>query len=127
MGNHKDFHIITTLICENGLISGNYHQKTPHFWGFALYGQSTQRNLRTPLLNLKLAISLKSVIRYCVRRQMLPPALGGLRVLRAAGPGPSCAREYGKDHARHRGRCARPSTEQVNYSKMPLQIARVGF
>ena len=28
---------------------------------------------------------------------MLPPALGGLRVSRAAGPGPSSAREYGKD------------------------------
>ena len=55
---------------------------------------------------------------------MLPPALGGLRVLRAAGPGPSYAREYVKDHARHRGGFARPSTEQVNYSKMPLQIAR---
>ena len=47
--------------------------------------------------------------------------------LTAAGPGPSCAREYGKDHARHRGGFARPSTEQVNYSKMPLQIARAGF
>ena len=28
---------------------------------------------------------------------MLPPALGGLRVSRAAGPGPPCTREYGKD------------------------------
>jgi len=32
---------------------------------------------------------LKSGIRCCVRWQMLPPALGGLRVSRAAGPGPS--------------------------------------
>ena len=28
---------------------------------------------------------------------MLPPALGGLRISHAAGPGPPCAREYGKD------------------------------
>ena len=33
----------------------------------------------------------------CVRRRMLPPALGGLRVLRAAGPGLFGSREYGKD------------------------------
>ena len=46
---------------------------------------------------------------------------------RAAGPGPSCAREYGKDQARHHGGFARPSTERMNYSKMPLQIARAGF
>ena len=31
---------------------------------------------------------------------MLPPALGGPRVLRAAVPGPSSAREYGKDQCR---------------------------
>ena len=31
---------------------------------------------------------------------MLPPALGGLRVLRAAGPRPSSAREYRKDQCR---------------------------
>ena len=31
---------------------------------------------------------------------MLPPALGGLRVLRAAVPGPSSAREHGKDQCR---------------------------
>ena len=30
---------------------------------------------------------------------MLPPALGGLRVLRAADPRPSCTWEYVKDHA----------------------------
>ena len=34
------------------------------------------------------------------RARMLPPALGGLRVLRAAGPGPSCARDYRKDQCR---------------------------
>ena len=32
---------------------------------------------------------------------MLPPALGGLRVSRAAGPGSSSAREHGKDQCRH--------------------------
>jgi hypothetical protein len=31
---------------------------------------------------------------------MLPPALGGLRVLRAAGPRPSCTRDYRKDQCR---------------------------
>ena len=46
---------------------------------------------------MKLAISLKSVIRCCVRRRMLPPALGGLRVSRAADPRPSSTREYRKD------------------------------
>ena len=30
---------------------------------------------------------------------MLPPALGGLRVLRAAGPGPLRTREYVKDQS----------------------------
>ena len=33
----------------------------------------------------------------------------------------------GKSNARYRGSFAHPSTEQVNYSKMPLQIARAGF
>ena len=33
----------------------------------------------------------------------------------------------GKSNARHRGGFARPSTEHVDYSKMPLQIARAGF
>ena len=31
---------------------------------------------------------------------MLPPALGGLRVMRTAGPGPLRTREYGKDQCR---------------------------
>ena len=55
------------------------------------------------------------------------PPLADLSVSRAAGPGPPCAREYGKDQARHRSGSARPSTEQVDYSKMPLQIAMAGF
>ena len=57
---------------------------------------------------------------------MLPPALGGPRVLRAAVPGPSSAREYRKDQARHRGDFARPSTEHVNYSKKNLANRKGG-
>ena len=53
---------------------------------------------------------------------MLPSALGGLKLSRAAGPGPSSAREYGKDQfvmqfpARH-----------LNYTTPPLQMASAGF
>ncbi len=53
---------------------------------------------------------------------MSPPDLGGLRVSRAAGPGPSCAREYGKDQvvmqspARHR-----------NYTTPRFKMASMGF
>ena len=55
------------------------------------------------------------------------PPLADLSVSRAADPGSTCTREYGKDQARHRGGFARPSTEHPNYSKKPLQIARAGF
>ena len=64
---------------------------------------------------------MKRHTQCCVRRRMLPPALGGLRVLRAAGPELPCTREYGKDQARYRGGSARPSTEHVNYSKSPCK------
>jgi len=74
-----------------------------------------------------LAISIQSVIRSvayaggCCR----PPLAGSAFACRRSRA--VSAREYGKDQARHRGGFAHPSTEQVNYSKMPLQIARVGF
>ena len=46
---------------------------------------------------------------------MLPPALGGLRVLRAAGPGASCTREYGKDQV-----VMRSPARRLNYTTSAL-------
>ena len=47
------------------------------------------------------------------------------RVPNAAAGYFSSPQPRGKSNARHRGRCACPSTEHPNYSKKPLQIARV--
>jgi len=53
---------------------------------------------------------------------MLPPALGGLRVLRAAGPEPSCSREYGKDQLP----CGHPQgTRIILHSLFRRQIAKI--
>ena len=54
----------------------------------------------------------------CVRRRMLPPALGGLRVSRAAAPGPSCTREYGKDQV-----VMRSPARQEDYTTPRFQMA----
>ena len=53
---------------------------------------------------------------------MLPPALGGLRVSRAAGPGPSCAREYGKDQI-----VMRFPARHENYTTPRFEMASAGF
>ena len=53
---------------------------------------------------------------------MLPPALGGLRVLRAAGPRPSCTREYGKDQV-----VMRSPARHCNYTKPRFIMASAGF
>ena len=42
----------------------------------------------------------KRKVAFLKVRRMLPPALGGLRVSRAADPGAPCAREYEKDQHR---------------------------
>ena len=53
---------------------------------------------------------------------MLPSALGGLRVLRAAGPGSTCTREYGKDQLPY----GFPQDgEIIQHSPFRRQIARL--
>ena len=74
-------------------------------------------------LVLKIGDSLKKRhTQYCVRRRMLPPALGGLRVLRAASPGLSCTREYGKDQLP----CSHPQDMRIIlHSLFRRQIAKL--
>ena len=50
------------------------------------------------------------------------PPLADFSVPRAAGPGPSCAREYGKDQY-----VMRSPARQENYNTPPLQMASAGF